>query len=130
MKVFGASPVLCVANTDAALAFYRDMLGFTVEFQNPDYVVLRLGEAGIHLTKPSQGRLPGGSAGYVFCAEIDTFFGTIRAPGRQSPDIRVQPRQRGLRERLSRVHWPRSAAASLDARLGPMVKMATALSNC
>jgi catechol 2,3-dioxygenase-like lactoylglutathione lyase family enzyme len=92
MKVFGASPVLCVANTDAALAFYRDILGFTVDFQYPDYVGLRLGEAGLHVTTPSHGRLPGGGAVYVFCEEIDTYFGTIRAHGampEREPDDQI-----------------------------------------
>ncbi len=81
MKVFGASPVLRVANTEAALKFYRDTMGFTVDFQYDDYVGLRLEQAGLHLSKPGPGKPAGGGTVYLFCDEVDAYFGRIRALG-------------------------------------------------
>jgi uncharacterized glyoxalase superfamily protein PhnB len=81
MKVFSASPVLRVTDTGAALSFYRDLLGFTVEFQYDDYVGLRLGEAGLHLSRPDAGKPAGGGTVYLFSDEIDGYFGNIRARG-------------------------------------------------
>jgi catechol 2,3-dioxygenase-like lactoylglutathione lyase family enzyme len=79
VKVFSAAPVLRVANTGTALKFYRDVLGFTVEFQYDDYVGLSFGEAGLHLCRPEAGKPAGGGAVYVFCDEIDGYFGKIRS---------------------------------------------------
>jgi uncharacterized glyoxalase superfamily protein PhnB len=81
VKVFSASPVLRVMSTGPALTFYRDVLGFTVEFQYDDYVGLSFGEAGLHLCGPAAGQTAGGGAVYFFCDEIDAYFGTIRARG-------------------------------------------------
>jgi uncharacterized glyoxalase superfamily protein PhnB len=81
MKVFSASPVLRVSNTAGALNFYRDLLGFAVDFQYDDYVGLSLDDAGLHLCMPVPGAPAGGGAVYVFCDEIDAYFGKIRARG-------------------------------------------------
>jgi len=84
MKVFGASPVLRVAQLPPALKFYRDVLGFTVEFEYPDYAGVRLDHAGLHLSLAVSGKPAGTGAVYVFCDEIDAYFGTIRARGAQA----------------------------------------------
>ena len=81
MKVSSASPVLRVADTETALAFYRDVLGFEVQFRYGDYAGLNLGDAGLHVCKPEAGKSSGGGAVYVFCDEVDAYFGTIRARG-------------------------------------------------
>jgi uncharacterized glyoxalase superfamily protein PhnB len=81
MKVFSAAPVFHVSSTEAALMFYRDVLGFGVEFQYNDYVGLRLEEAGLHVCRPEAGKPAGGGAVYVFCDEVDAYFGKIRARG-------------------------------------------------
>ena len=81
MKTFCAAPVFRVSNTEAALKFYRDVLGFEVEFQYGDYVGLSLGEALLHLSLAVSGKPSGSGAVYVFCDEIDEYFGKIRARG-------------------------------------------------
>jgi catechol 2,3-dioxygenase-like lactoylglutathione lyase family enzyme len=81
MKVFGATPVFRVTDLDAALKFYRDVLGFEVDFQYEDYAGLSLDHAGLHLTRAVSGKPSGAGAAYVFCEEIDEYFGTIRARG-------------------------------------------------
>jgi uncharacterized glyoxalase superfamily protein PhnB len=81
VKAFGASAVLRVANLDAALKFYREVLGFEIEFQYDDYAGLSLDHAGLHLSLALSGKPQGAGAVYVFCEEVDAYFGTIRARG-------------------------------------------------
>ena len=81
MKVFGASPVLRVANLGDALKFYRDVLGFAVEFEYDDYAGLSLDHAGLHLSLALSGKPAGTGAVYVFCDGVDEYFGKIRAHG-------------------------------------------------
>ena len=64
-----------------ALKFYRDVLGFDVEFEFPDYAGVSLGHAGLHLSRAMSGKPAGAAAVYVFCDEVDAYFGTIRARG-------------------------------------------------
>ena len=81
MKVHSAAPVLRVTDLAAAVRFYRDVLGFTVEFEYDDYVILEIGHSQVHLATPAQGKPPGGGTVYVYCDEVDEYFGKIRARG-------------------------------------------------
>jgi uncharacterized glyoxalase superfamily protein PhnB len=81
MKTFSVSPVFRVAKLADALKFYRDVLGFDIEFQFENYAGLKLDHAGLHLTQADSGKPVGASAVYVFCDEVDGYFGTIRARG-------------------------------------------------
>ena len=81
MKVFGASPVLRVASIANALKFYRDVLGFTVEFEYEDYAGLSLEHAGLHISRALSGKPAGTGAVYVFCDGVDEYFGKIRGRG-------------------------------------------------
>ena len=73
--------MLRVNDLAAAVRFYRDMLGFTVEFEYDDYVILEIGHSQIHLATPAHGKPAGGGTVYVYCEEIDEYFGKIRARG-------------------------------------------------
>ena len=81
MKVLSAAPVLRVSDLASALTFYRDVLGFTVEFEYDDYVILEIDHSQVHLAKPAAGKPPGGGTVYVFCEDVDEYFGKIRARG-------------------------------------------------
>jgi uncharacterized glyoxalase superfamily protein PhnB len=81
VKPLGACPVLRVADTDAALRFYTGLLGFTEQFRFDDYASVRLGEAELHVARPADGKPAGGGTVYVYCDEVDEYFGTIRARG-------------------------------------------------
>jgi uncharacterized glyoxalase superfamily protein PhnB len=76
-----AIPVLRVADFNAAVAYYRDVLGFTVGFQYDDYVSLQLDKAVLHLGVPKPGKPAGGGTVYVIRDEVDGYFGSIRARG-------------------------------------------------
>jgi catechol 2,3-dioxygenase-like lactoylglutathione lyase family enzyme len=45
------SPMLVVANMDETLAFYREVLGFTVAMQSPEYSILERDGQTIHFQK-------------------------------------------------------------------------------
>ena len=97
MKTFSASPVLSVADTQSAVRFYQDTLGFHVEFSYGDYVGLRLDQVVLHLCRPSPGHPAGGGSVYLFCDDVDDYFGTIRARG-AAPDIEPGDRHYGMRD--------------------------------
>jgi lactoylglutathione lyase len=56
--VSGLRLELFVADVAASVAFYRDVLGFTVEREEPDYVPMRLGDVRIAIG--AQSGLPPG----------------------------------------------------------------------
>ncbi len=72
---FHAAPIFAVPDVRAAAEFYRDNLGFTIEFlweDPPSYGVLRRGEGvSIHLvSQPS----PRPSFLYVFVHDVDLIY--------------------------------------------------------
>ena len=98
-----AIPVLRVASLEAALSYYRDVLGFTVGFQYDDYVSLQLGTAVMHLSVPKPGKPAGGGTAYVIRDEVDEYLGSIRARGAQ-PDSEPADQFYGMREFV--IHDP------------------------
>lgn len=50
-KVQCISPILAVADMQETIAFYRDVLGFQVAMESPEYSIVSRDGATIHLTK-------------------------------------------------------------------------------
>ena len=81
-QVTGQAAVLRVKDMATALAYYRDRLGFTVDFtweEPPQYVCLHLGDAAIHLNayKP-----PAASVVVcIFCTGVDALHDALAARG-------------------------------------------------
>jgi catechol 2,3-dioxygenase-like lactoylglutathione lyase family enzyme len=81
-QVTGHATVLHVKDMPAALAYYRDKLGFTVTFtwdDPPRYICLRLGEAAIHLNAyvpPA-----GWSHIAIFCRGVDALYSQLIGRG-------------------------------------------------
>lgn len=89
MKAHVATPVFQVSNLDAALKYYTEVLGFTEDFRFGDYAGVQLGEACIHLSGHSiHDRPVGGGTAYIFCDEVDGFWGTIKSHGAQ---VKTEP---------------------------------------
>jgi uncharacterized glyoxalase superfamily protein PhnB len=81
-QVTGHATVVHVKDMPAALAYYRDKLGFTVTFTWEDpsqYVCLHLGDAAIHLNS----HLPPAAPVIVciFCKGVDALHGHLVARG-------------------------------------------------
>lgn len=80
-------PILTVRDVDAALGFYRDLLGATVTYRFPDagpaaYVALDL--AGSHLglgVDPDSGATPGSTVLWVYADDCDAAVARLEAAG-------------------------------------------------
>jgi uncharacterized glyoxalase superfamily protein PhnB len=81
-KLTALAPVLHVKDMSAALAYYRDKLGFKVTFswkEPPRYVCLRLDDVSIHLNSyvPPEGA----SHVAIFCTGVDALYEQFVARG-------------------------------------------------
>ena len=82
MKAHVATPVFQVADLDAALKHYTEVLGFSEDFRFGDYAGVKLGDANLHLSGHSiHDRPVGAGTAYIFCDEVDTYFADIKAKG-------------------------------------------------
>lgn len=72
MRIDHVAPVFHVSDVEAAVAFYRDVLGFAEDFRFGTYVGLKLDVFSLHLSQ-SDGRVGGGNV-YVFCDDVDSYF--------------------------------------------------------
>jgi uncharacterized glyoxalase superfamily protein PhnB len=88
----GFAAVLGVRDVSAAVAHYRDFLGFTVEFtwaEPPNYAGLRLGEACLHLAQSTRGTR---SRVCFFCSGLDGLYRQLAENGaRITQPITVEP---------------------------------------
>lgn len=84
MKAHTVAPVFQVSDVDAALAHYKEVLGFSEDFRVDDYAGVRLDKMALHLTKHRSGEFAkpvGGSIAYVFCDEVDDYFREVKRKG-------------------------------------------------
>jgi catechol 2,3-dioxygenase-like lactoylglutathione lyase family enzyme len=80
MKVHCAIPVLQVKTIDIAIAFYVDLLGFSLDFQMRDYAGVHLGKAAIYLCNHTFHQRPlGGGAVTIVCDKIDDYYNRLVA---------------------------------------------------
>jgi uncharacterized glyoxalase superfamily protein PhnB len=91
-RVDGFAAVLGVRDVGAAVAHYRDVLGFQVEFtwaDPPSYAGLRLGAACLHLAQSTRGTA---SRVCFFCTGLDALFRQLAANGAKiTQPITVEP---------------------------------------
>jgi uncharacterized glyoxalase superfamily protein PhnB len=82
MKTTALIPIFHVANVDAAVRYYTEILGFTQAFRYGTYAGLRLGSHELHITDPGEPRqIIGAGTAYVICDEVDQYFASIRSKG-------------------------------------------------
>jgi len=81
-RLTALAPVLHVKDMPAALAYYRDKLGFNVTFswkEPPRYVCLRLDDVSIHLNFYVPPAGPSHVA--IFCKGVDALYAQFAARG-------------------------------------------------
>ncbi len=81
-QITGHATVLHVNDMPAALAYYRDKLGFAVSFtweEPPRYICLGLGDAAIHLNAYVPPAGP--SHVCIFCKGVDVLYDQLIARG-------------------------------------------------
>jgi len=89
MRIDHVAPVFHVADVDASIAFYRDILGFAEDFRFGAYVGLKMEGFSLHLSQSDARERPlGGGNVYVFCDDSDAYF-AARIAGK--PVDLVQP---------------------------------------
>lgn len=88
MNAYSAATVIMVVNLDRSLAFYKDVLGFAEDFRFGNYAGLKLGEVLVHLSQfgNPNSKPPGFGAMYIFCDEVDDYYGEITAKGAKAPN--------------------------------------------
>jgi uncharacterized glyoxalase superfamily protein PhnB len=84
MNTHSIAPVFQVADIDAAMKYYKEVLGFSEDFRVGDYAGVMLGKVALHLSKHGAGEYAkpvGGSIAYVFCDEVDGYFREVEQKG-------------------------------------------------
>ena len=101
-------PILSVADLGRAQAFYRDLLGGTVDYRfppdgEPQFVTLKLGRSTLGLGATTGGARPHAGTGYTLCSYVpdcDAAVDAIRAAGHA---VREEPSDQPWGERIARV---------------------------
>ena len=79
------TPILVVRDIEKSVAYYRDALGFSVDFsygEPPSYAGVYRGSVLVHLQAESQAdRPPGGSAVYLYVEDADRTHAELRERG-------------------------------------------------
>lgn len=88
MKAQSSAVVFSVKDTESALAFYVQILGFSLFFRFGDYAGVKLGDVELHLAgEKVPVRQPVGMGSvYIFCDEVDEYFSRITAAGAEVID--------------------------------------------
>jgi uncharacterized glyoxalase superfamily protein PhnB len=81
MKVKSAVPVFHVHDLAASLKYYQDILGFTQDMVHENYIGLKIGDAGLHLSAVKTHMPVGGGTVYFICDEVDSYYAQINAKG-------------------------------------------------
>lgn len=102
MKPTSSITVFQVADIGVAVAFYRDILGFSEDFRYGNYAGVYLGECELHLCAHSIWKRPiGGGAVVIIGEEVDDYCATIKERG---APILLEPTDEpyGLRDFVTR----------------------------
>src|SRR4051812_1685621 len=87
MQLHGSATIFVVNDVAAAVAHYRDVLGFSVAFTYGEfYAGVERDDVIIHLQSAQRTkRLPGHGAIYIFTKGVDAIYERIRARGGNTP---------------------------------------------
>ena len=83
VKTRHAAPVFQVADLEASIRHYTEVLGFSPDFRFGDYAGVKRGDVCLHLCGHTIHQRPvGGGTVYIFCAEpVDTYHAELVTRG-------------------------------------------------
>ena len=89
------APVFHVPDVQATASYYRDVLGFTLDFGDQDYAVVWRDNSAIHFAKSD--RVPSGVHLFQWIRDVDAYYREIRERG---AEIVLEPADRsyGVRD--------------------------------
>lgn len=114
-----ASPIFEVADIERSLAFYRDLLGFEVEYSfpedTPEYVSLNVEGGSIGISTANR-PVESPTAGlWVYCDDVDKALEPLRAAG---VPIVAEPADQPWGERVASVSDPDGYTVHIGAAGG------------
>lgn len=101
IELIDTVPVLCVSDVPASLAFYRDRLGFTTEFDMSGtypYAGVRRGPLTLHLDGGSHEFAARPTHCRFHIRGVDALFSELDAQGVVKADERLTTQPHGLRQ--------------------------------
>jgi predicted enzyme related to lactoylglutathione lyase len=83
LKTRHVAPVFQVADLEASIRHYTEILGFSADFRFDDYAGVQLDDVCLHLCGHSIHQRPvGGGTAYIFCAEpVDAYYAELVSRG-------------------------------------------------
>jgi lactoylglutathione lyase len=111
-RVRDAFPILMVADLERSLGFYRDRLGFTVEYEFEGFVSLAVEGGKLGLASSGELVEAGGAAIWVYTDDVDALFAELTAAG---AGVVAEPAEQPWGERVASVADPDGYTVHLGA---------------
>jgi lactoylglutathione lyase len=106
-------PIITTSDMERALGFYRDLLGFEVEYQfpergDPEYVGLRLASSqlGVAARDPAEAEAQAGDGGFALWVYADDCDAAIEELRRHGVSVIEEPVDQPWGERIATVTDP------------------------
>lgn len=84
MQALNLTAVVHVSDLNKALDYYKDVLGFKIDFEFGEYVGLNYDNVALHLNGPSNigtKKTPGSAHFVIDCSEVDAYYELISKQG-------------------------------------------------
>ncbi len=111
-RVRDAFPILMVADLERSAAFYRDRLGFTVEYEFEGFVSLAVEGGKLGLASSGEPVQAASAAIWVYTDDVDALFAELTGAG--APVV-AAPADQPWGERLASVADPDGYVVHLGA---------------
>lgn len=100
MKPTAAATIFHVSDVETAVAYYTEVLGFSLDFRYGQLAGLYFEDVQLHLSGPDASvtkRAIGQGHVYIYCDEVDQYYAGITAKGAQ-PLVTMGNRAYGMRD--------------------------------
>ncbi|MEE1946624.1 glyoxalase superfamily protein [Pedobacter sp. KR3-3] len=100
MKALSLTAIIHVTDLNKALDYYKDVLGFKVDFEFGEYVGLNYDDVALHLngvTNHGIKKAPGSAHFAIDCSEVDAYYDLISKQG-AIITVPIADRAYGLRD--------------------------------